>query len=403
MEARSFLPVPLDWDDPVHGEIRVFYRVVGSDPAKPLLVFFNGGPGLPASDYVSLDRKTNTLSDYEASFRLLLIDQRGTGLSSPLDIDSPQFDPQTTVRLFGSRQQARDAAAVISRVLTEQERFFLLAHSYGGKIVFQYLALQGVPKPAAVVLAAPAIPYLDPVRVFLARRLSQRRLNESILGNRPDLQAKVLQLKERIRVERFVDADGTPLLPEMVSSYFRFLNLSPKVPAQVAQWLDRLLQAPIADVNKDLRAKMKNPYNMLLQVLAVTDLFGDSIPHLVTITNAMLERSAAWMFDEGEVYVAVPYLRRGTYRKLIEGLPSLAPFDQTPPLGAVKEALHEIPLLYACAQDDAQLGFDTQKEQFDTLADASKSKFEPIPSGGHGAMLSSNGAALVARWLAPLR
>ncbi len=91
---------------------------------------------------------------------------------------------------------------------------------------------------------------------------------------------------------RFVDGDGTPLQPEIVSAYFRFLTLSPRVPEQVAQWLDRLLQAPIPEVNKDLRAKMRNPHNMLLQVLAVTDLFG-GIPHLVSRTNAMLERSNA--------------------------------------------------------------------------------------------------------------
>ena len=81
---RSFL-VPLDHTRPGGDQIEVFAReVVAADKADragslPWLVFLQGGPGMAAQRPVGrqdwLDR---ALEDY----RVLLLDQRGTGRSS---------------------------------------------------------------------------------------------------------------------------------------------------------------------------------------------------------------------------------------------------------------------------------------------------------------------------------
>src|SRR5438105_4048993 len=158
-EIRAFVTVPIDWDEPDAGQINLFFRILGTDTSKPWLVFFNGGPALPASRYVSLDHAIDTLKEFEPYFRILLIDQRGTGFSAPLDVDSKRFDPVMAVQYFASPQHARDAAAAIDKVIPPGKKFYLLTHSYGGQIAFHYLAF-APRKPTAAVLAAPGETYL---------------------------------------------------------------------------------------------------------------------------------------------------------------------------------------------------------------------------------------------------
>lgn len=59
---------------------KVFFRAVG-DPNKPHLVYFEGGPG------GTLPRPTadNPLLKLAEEYRLVFIDSRGTGLSTPVN------------------------------------------------------------------------------------------------------------------------------------------------------------------------------------------------------------------------------------------------------------------------------------------------------------------------------
>lgn len=96
--------VPLDHDHPAGETIELFAReVVASDKAHqplPWLVYLQGGPGFGANRFVGrqswLDR---ALEDY----RVLLLDQRGTGFSTP-----------------ANRQTLRCAAAPASRPTTSR-------------------------------------------------------------------------------------------------------------------------------------------------------------------------------------------------------------------------------------------------------------------------------------------
>src|ERR1700712_874565 len=78
--------VPLDHARPDGETITVFAREV-ADPDgrdRPLLLFLQGGPGQeaerPTSDPMSPGWLERALMDY----RVLMLDQRGTGLSSPI-------------------------------------------------------------------------------------------------------------------------------------------------------------------------------------------------------------------------------------------------------------------------------------------------------------------------------
>ena len=86
------LDAPLDHADPAAGTIEVFARVVtgegGTD--KPYLVFLQGGPGHEAPR-PSLPGTPPWLPRVLADYQLVLLDQRGTGRSTP--ISSPASVP----------------------------------------------------------------------------------------------------------------------------------------------------------------------------------------------------------------------------------------------------------------------------------------------------------------------
>src|SRR4051812_13217489 len=78
------LELPLDHGNPSGEKITVFARVVEADDdrERPYLVFFQGGPGSEAPRPVPPAEgwHKRALEDY----RLVLLDQRGTGRSTPV-------------------------------------------------------------------------------------------------------------------------------------------------------------------------------------------------------------------------------------------------------------------------------------------------------------------------------
>jgi pimeloyl-ACP methyl ester carboxylesterase len=138
--------VPLDHARPQGEQIEVFAREVvapRSESAElPWLVFFQGGPGFAAPRPIGretwLDR---TLRDY----RVLLLDQRGTGRSTPAT-------RQTLARLGTAAAQAdylahfrADSivadAELIRRQLTGGAPWSVLGQSFGGFCAVSYLSL----------------------------------------------------------------------------------------------------------------------------------------------------------------------------------------------------------------------------------------------------------------------
>ena len=138
--------VPLDHDDPGGPTIEVYAREVAGagkqDAGLPWLVFLQGGPGgaspRPAGRADWLDR---ALRDY----RVLLLDQRGTGRSTPAT-------RQTLAGLGSAQAQAgylahfradsivRDAE-LIRHQLAGGEPWTALGQSYGGFCAVTYLSL----------------------------------------------------------------------------------------------------------------------------------------------------------------------------------------------------------------------------------------------------------------------
>jgi len=137
--------VPLDHDNPGGEQIEVFAREVaaaGKAPADlPWLLFLQGGPGFGGP---RLSGRSSWLDRALSGYRVLLLDQRGTGRSTPVT-------RHAIAARGGPREQARylslfraDAivadAELIRRRLAGGEPWAVLGQSFGGFCTVTYLS-----------------------------------------------------------------------------------------------------------------------------------------------------------------------------------------------------------------------------------------------------------------------
>ena len=134
--------LPLVHGDPQRGSIRVFTREVAAPGGgdRPWLVFLQGGPGFEAT------RPTSPPSGWLAraltDFRVLLLDQRGTGRSTPVGPLIPGATPAEQAEYlshFRADAIVRDLEAI--RAQLGIERWSLLGQSFGGFTALTYLSL----------------------------------------------------------------------------------------------------------------------------------------------------------------------------------------------------------------------------------------------------------------------
>jgi len=140
------VPVPLVWDAPDTGEtLDLFARELVApdrrDDDLPLLLFLQGGPGGKAPRPTRGGWIARALQD----FRVVLLDQRGTGRSSRVSGRrmSAFPDPAAAARhllAFRADSIVRDAEE-LRRVVYGGRRWTTLGQSYGGFLTLSYLSL----------------------------------------------------------------------------------------------------------------------------------------------------------------------------------------------------------------------------------------------------------------------
>jgi pimeloyl-ACP methyl ester carboxylesterase len=134
--------VPLVHGNPQRGNIRVFTREVSAPDGldRPYLVFLQGGPGFEATRPTS--PPSGWLARLLADFRVLLLDQRGTGRSTPVGLTPPGAtarDQAEYLTHFRADSIVRDLECI--RAELGVKRWSLLGQSFGGFTSLTYLSL----------------------------------------------------------------------------------------------------------------------------------------------------------------------------------------------------------------------------------------------------------------------
>ncbi|MGR4016753.1 alpha/beta fold hydrolase [Vibrio harveyi] len=155
MNAQSFIDaglhytpqsftVPLDYQDLSKGTINVFARSVclvgDEDSDKPWLVYFQGGPGFPSP---RPNGNNGWIKRALSEYRVLLLDQRGTGNSSVINHQTLAHLTPTQQADYLSHFRAdnivRDAEFIREQFGVEQ--WAILGQSFGGFCSLTYLSL----------------------------------------------------------------------------------------------------------------------------------------------------------------------------------------------------------------------------------------------------------------------
>jgi pimeloyl-ACP methyl ester carboxylesterase len=139
------LSVPLDHGDPDGLQLTVFAREV-SDPDgrdRPLLLYLEGGPGTEAPRPARHPTSPGWLDRALQDFRVVLLDQRGTGRSTP--VGAPALGGRTPqeqaayLTHFRADSIVRDAEAL--RAALGSPPWSVLGQSFGGFTTLTYLSL----------------------------------------------------------------------------------------------------------------------------------------------------------------------------------------------------------------------------------------------------------------------
>jgi pimeloyl-ACP methyl ester carboxylesterase len=148
---------PLDYARPDAEQITLFARAVvapgKAHAALPWLIFFQGGPGFGA---LRPDGRTGWLKRALQDYRVLLLDERGTGLSTPVTTDSLAHLPSPQAQAdylthFRADSIVRDAELIRHQLLGEDERWTALGQSFGGFCVTHYLSAAPQGLAAAII------------------------------------------------------------------------------------------------------------------------------------------------------------------------------------------------------------------------------------------------------------
>jgi pimeloyl-ACP methyl ester carboxylesterase len=156
--------VPLDHDDPAGETIELYAReAVASDKAGqnlPWLVYLQGGPGFGANRFVG---KGAWFGRALKEYRVLLLDQRGTGHSTPanrqtLPLRGGPAEQADYLARFRADSIVRDCEAIRAQV-TGGARWTVLGQSFGGFCTVNYLS--SAPEGLAAAVVTGGLPSLD--------------------------------------------------------------------------------------------------------------------------------------------------------------------------------------------------------------------------------------------------
>jgi pimeloyl-ACP methyl ester carboxylesterase len=266
VQAEHEFSVPLDHARPEGEQITVFAREVAEPDGRerPYLVFLQGGPGFEAPRPARHPSDPGWLDRALADFRVLMLDQRGTGRSTPigtLDGLSPQEQAE---RLAHFRADAIVRDAELIRRELGVERWSILGQSFGGFCAMTYLSL--APEGLREALITGGVPPLGPRIDDVYRATYARTIERShrFYARYPGDRTRVRALHDRLAAEDVRLPSGDRLTARRLAQLGELLGMS-----DGAERLHHVLELPPGSpaFRHDVEVALPFPRNPLYAVL----------------------------------------------------------------------------------------------------------------------------------------
>ena len=225
--------VPLDHSVPDGEKLTVYareYRAAdGQD--RPWLLFLQGGPGGKGS---RPSRVGGWLAEALKHYRVLMLDQRGTGLSTPINQrtlvrrGAPSAQAQY-LRHFRAPDIVADAEAI--RLALGSDPWVTLGQSFGGFCTLTYLSL--APQGLAGSMITGGLPPLEgPAdQVYQATYQRMRARNRQYFRRFPTDLEILTHIYRRVRRGDLVLPDGSPLTVGRVQALGMYLGGNTRIDA----------------------------------------------------------------------------------------------------------------------------------------------------------------------------
>lgn len=226
------LKLPLDHARPEGDTIEVFARAVvlaeKADAQQPWLLYLQGGPGFEGPRPLSAD-SPSWLKRALAEHRVLLLDQRGMGRSSPVGpADALALSPQALAeRLALHRADAIVRDAECFRQALGVDRWSVLGQSFGGFCVVHYLSRY--PGSLREAFITGGLPPLDRGidEVYRETYRSTREKTERHYQRYPQDRERVLDLMARLALQELRLPGGDRLTPQRLRQLGLMLGMGP--------------------------------------------------------------------------------------------------------------------------------------------------------------------------------
>jgi pimeloyl-ACP methyl ester carboxylesterase len=409
LEKRGLVSVPLDYSHPEGQKIEIFYRLIPAygtsveDSSKPIIVVFNGGPGIPSHVYRALDFDYENPGSEKNGFdrfkfilkthRVLIADQRGTdGHSAPLDLNDPKLNGHDIAKYFSSDFQARDYQAVIETVVPKNEKFLIISQSYGGMVGMQYLSLETAPKPLGLLFTCSALPYDDIMGAMLSRRQEQHSLNLQLKKALPEIETKLAAARAHLKTNG-LDANH-------LNGLYNYLGKS-----EAGLWekvfesqLDKILTLDKAALEKEFKDSVGvgNVLNYILSSANFTP--GETDRSLAEITSVKIPFEP-WMVDENWTLLQI-----GKGSPITERV--IAEMDKNPPTPTpflspekLRAAISHHQVLFVSADNDAYVPAESFKKSYEKFKVAGHTHEAHLPGGHHAIFLEEGHRAILKNYV----
>lgn len=218
-----WVTVPLDWEDSAGETIDVYAReFIGAEAlakgeghvsALPYLLFLQGGPGGKGSRPARL---SGWMAELATDFRILMLDQRGTGLSARLDRHSiiprgSHAQRAAYLRNFRADSIVKDAEALRQQLGIDSWTVF--GQSFGGFCTLTYLSFAPEHLDRALITGglAPLTGHAERVYQHTYRRMAAR--NAEYFARFPEDRERIDAVFAHLRENYVSLPDGSALTP----------------------------------------------------------------------------------------------------------------------------------------------------------------------------------------------